>query len=130
MELFKYPRTPHIEGSRLQAGDEDLDAVDLDVIAEARELARTYLRQHKSFVWNATNVTRSRRGRLIDLFIDYGARVRIIYLEVPPAEVLRRNRERERVVPEGVIWNMAAHLELPEITEAHHVDWIVQASNC
>ncbi|MBC7881232.1 MAG: RNA ligase family protein [Anaerolineae bacterium] len=33
MELFKYPRTPHIEGSRLQPGDEDLDAVAFDVIA-------------------------------------------------------------------------------------------------
>lgn len=26
-ELFKYPRTPHIEGSRKQSGDEDLDFV-------------------------------------------------------------------------------------------------------
>jgi len=26
-ELIKYPRTPHIEGSRLQPGDEDLDSV-------------------------------------------------------------------------------------------------------
>lgn len=118
----------------LDALREEMDIAPEDeqgpVIAEARELARIYLRQHKSFVWNATNVTRSRRGRLIDLFVDYGARVRIVYLEVPPNEVLRRNRERERIVPEGVIWNMAAHLELPEITEAHRVEWIVQASNC
>lgn len=27
MTLVKYPRTPHVEGSRLQPGDEDLDAV-------------------------------------------------------------------------------------------------------
>lgn len=27
MDLLKYPRTHHIEGSRLQAGDEDLDAI-------------------------------------------------------------------------------------------------------
>jgi hypothetical protein len=33
MELFKYPRTAHIEGSRLQPGDEDLDSVDFSVIA-------------------------------------------------------------------------------------------------
>lgn len=26
-KLWKYPRTPHLEGSRLQPGDEDLDAV-------------------------------------------------------------------------------------------------------
>ncbi|MBN1430801.1 MAG: RNA ligase family protein [Anaerolineae bacterium] len=27
LDLFKYPRTHHIEGSRLQPGDEDLDAI-------------------------------------------------------------------------------------------------------
>src|SRR5687768_4625168 len=31
-ELFKYPRTHHIEGSRLQPGDEDLDAVPFEEI--------------------------------------------------------------------------------------------------
>jgi hypothetical protein len=33
MELLKYPRTQHIEGSRLQPGDEDLDSVPLAQIA-------------------------------------------------------------------------------------------------
>jgi hypothetical protein len=33
MELKKYPRTPHVEGSRLQPGDEDLAAVPFSVIA-------------------------------------------------------------------------------------------------
>ncbi len=31
--MYKYPRTPHIEGSRLQPGDEDLDSVPFSVIA-------------------------------------------------------------------------------------------------
>lgn len=30
--IAKYPRTPHLEGSRLQPGDHDLDAVPLDVL--------------------------------------------------------------------------------------------------
>jgi len=30
--IAKYPRTPHLEGSRLQPGDEDLAAVPLDVL--------------------------------------------------------------------------------------------------
>lgn len=33
MELIKYPRTPHLEGSRLQPGDEDLDQVPFSAIA-------------------------------------------------------------------------------------------------
>ncbi|MBY0548601.1 MAG: RNA ligase family protein [Candidatus Obscuribacterales bacterium] len=32
MELLKYPRTHHIEGSRLQAGDEDLDSIPFSAI--------------------------------------------------------------------------------------------------
>lgn len=36
-DLYKYPRTPHIEGSGLQKGDEDLDVVPL------REFAGRYL---------------------------------------------------------------------------------------
>lgn len=30
--MYKYPRTPHIEGSRLQPGDEDLDSVPFSAI--------------------------------------------------------------------------------------------------
>jgi hypothetical protein len=29
MTITKYPRTPHLEGSRLQPGDEDLDQIPL-----------------------------------------------------------------------------------------------------
>ncbi|MGH9763171.1 MAG: RNA ligase family protein, partial [Blastocatellia bacterium] len=32
MDLLKYPRTQHIEGSRLQPGDEDLDSVSFEVL--------------------------------------------------------------------------------------------------
>lgn len=32
-QIRKFPRTPHIEGSRLQPGDEDLDAVPFDELA-------------------------------------------------------------------------------------------------
>jgi hypothetical protein len=35
IELIKYPRTPHLEGSRLQAGDEDLQQVPLAALRDA-----------------------------------------------------------------------------------------------
>lgn len=41
------------------------------------------LRLHQPFIWNATNLTRKLRGQLIDLFQNYGAKTKIIYLEVP-----------------------------------------------
>jgi len=30
--IRKYPRTPHLEGSRVQPGDEDLESVPLEVL--------------------------------------------------------------------------------------------------
>ena len=34
IQLKKYPRTPHLEGSRLQPGDEDLTQVPFSVIRD------------------------------------------------------------------------------------------------
>ena len=31
-QLYKYPRAPHIEGSRLQPGDEDLESIPFDAL--------------------------------------------------------------------------------------------------
>jgi predicted kinase len=97
-----------------------------DVVFKARETARVYLRKNQNFIWNATNLTSSLRRQLIDLFHSYGARVKIIYLEVPFSEIIKRNRERSRSVPENVIKRMIAKLEVPDITESHEVEWIVK----
>jgi predicted kinase len=94
------------------------------VIAAARERAREHLRAKKSFVWNATNLSRRIRAGLIDLFADYNARVRIVYLEVPPAEQQRRNAARCDPVPDSAIGRMLNSWEPPKINEAHQVDWI------
>lgn len=109
---------------------EDLDISPRDeqgeVVFKAREAARGYLRKNHSFVWNATNLTSSLRRQLIDLFHSYGAKVRIIYLEVPFYEIIKRNSERSRSVPENVIKRMIAKLEVPDVTEAHEVQWIIK----
>ncbi|NER35056.1 MAG: AAA family ATPase [Oscillatoria sp. SIO1A7] len=95
------------------------------VVDRAKEIAREYLRQNRSFVWNATNISRSLRSSLIDLFAAYRARIRIVYLEAPLPELLRRNRQRTAPIPEAAIRKLAQKLEVPNITEAHQVDWIV-----
>ena len=96
-----------------------------EVICEARDKAKDYLRAKKSFVWNATNITFSLRRQLISLFTEYGAKVKIVYLEQPYKEILRRNRDRSRSVPENVIDRMIKKLEVPGVTEAHEVNWVV-----
>lgn len=91
------------------------------VIQMAKEQARSFLRKKQPFVWNATNITRQNRQQLIDLFVTYGATVRLIYLEVSYQQLLNQNRNREYVVPANVLERMLDKLEVPQPNEAHHV---------
>jgi predicted kinase len=94
------------------------------VIHAAKAQARALLRQQQSFVWNATNVTRLLRSQLIDFFTSYHARVRIVYVEAPFDELLRRNEARPNRVPEAVLYHLMRKLEVPDLTEAHAVEWV------
>ena len=96
------------------------------IIQLAKERARQLMRQHQSFVWNATNITRMMREQLIDLFASYGARIRIVYLDAPLTTLFKRNRARQDYVPEHVIDKLIDKLEPPDLTEAHEVTWIMQ----
>jgi predicted kinase len=94
------------------------------IVAEARDRARVFLRQKKSFVWNATNISRRIRKQCIDLFAAYNARIRIVYLDVPEERLFKQNSERENPVPAQVIRRLLDRWEVPDLTEAHRVDWI------
>lgn len=87
----------------------------------AKEQAKTLLRVKQSFVFNATNITREMRGKWLDMFHNYGARTRLLYLEVPYAQWLAQNRNREYAVPEKVLQQLLDKLEMPDYAEAHSV---------
>lgn len=93
------------------------------VIQAARAQARVHLRAHQSFIWNATSLTETLRQNQTQLYENYGAAVRIIYLETPWLENLRRNQERKYAVPENVISHMLSKLAPPLRAEARHVQW-------
>lgn len=93
------------------------------VVAQAREEAREHLRKGRAFVWNATNLTRQVRARCIHLLREYGARIRIVYVEASEERLLRQNRERPARVPEAVIRRYLERWTVPDRTEAHQVDW-------
>ncbi len=104
------------------------------VAREARERAREYLRKNQSFVWNATNLTRRIREPLTDLFVSYGARVELIYLEADRATLLERQKtraktadrtgEKDRAVPAQVLDKMMHMLDFPEPWEATTVNYL------
>ena len=93
------------------------------VVQAARALARQHLREHQSFIWNATNLRRERRAQLVDLFSGYHASTRIVYIEAPATELFTRNRERERPVPEAALQRMLDHWDVPAPEEAPAVEW-------
>jgi predicted kinase len=95
------------------------------VVMAAHRLACNYLRQQTAFVWNATNVMSSQRQSLVELFANYGARVQIVYLEVPLDRALQQNKDRQRIVPTAVIDRFRRRMEIPNCTEAHRLEWIV-----
>lgn len=95
------------------------------VIQMAKEKAKEWMRLRKSFVFNATNLTRDMRSRWISLFTDYGGRVKIIYLEVPYKQLMKQNHYRPYKVPELVIQRMIRKLEIPSPNEAHEIEYHV-----
>ncbi len=94
------------------------------VVSAAREAARAHLRRRESFVWNATNVSRQVREQSVNLFAAYNARVRVVYVEAPEARLYEQNRAREDSVPTEVIRKLTARWEVPDLTEAHRVEWV------
>ncbi|BAY77231.1 hypothetical protein NIES25_36910 [Nostoc linckia NIES-25] len=96
------------------------------VVNAAKAIAKDYMRDGQSFVWNATNISRQVRGMLVRLFASYQASIRIVYLETAWKELLRRNGDRTAKLPEKVLYRLKTRLEVPNITEAHTVDWVVE----
>lgn len=88
-----------------------------------KEKAKEYLRQKKSFIWNATNLTNLIRQKQIKLFHNYHASVRIVFLETSYENNIERNENRKHIVPQHIIDRMLRNLMIPEDYEAEIVEW-------
>jgi predicted kinase len=93
----------------------------------AQERCRELLRAKTSFAFNATNTMRQTRGRWLDLFADYNARIEIVYVEPPFETLLRQSKTRKKSVPEPVIRKLADKCEPPTWMECH--DLVVSDSS-
>lgn len=95
-----------------------------EVVQAARAQARKLLAAGQDFVWNATHLSRQMRAKTISLLADYGARVEIVYVEVPAGELFSRNNRRADKVPESALLRMIQRWEPPLPWEGHHVMWL------
>jgi putative nucleotidyltransferase with HDIG domain len=90
----------------------------------AKERAKVYLRNKQVFIWNATNLTNLIRNKQLSLFHGYNYSVKIVFLETDLETNLLRNKDREKVVEEKVIYKMLSNINIPEAYEAEEVEWI------
>jgi len=120
-------RLPECPVISLDAIREELDEAPTGnqgrVVREARERARELLRARKDFVWNATNLSREIRGQLVNLFTDYQARVRIVYVEACASRQFGQNNNRIDSVPRAAISRMMERWEVPTPIEGDVVEW-------
>jgi predicted kinase len=101
---------------QLDPGDRDAQGI---IAHAARERAKVHLREGASFVWNATNVTAQMRQTVTALCHNYGARVRIVYIECSYGDLLARNRSRNKPVPGEIIEKLIDKLQIPTPAECH-----------
>lgn len=87
-------------------------------IQNAKEALRQALRDGQDAVWDATMLTRMLRRQIVGIAEDYGARTRILAVELPEKERSARNAARARPVPDEVIAEMLRSWELPTFDEA------------
>ncbi len=94
------------------------------VVQLGKEKAKEFLRSKQDFVFNATNLTKDMRSKWISLFVEYNAKTRIVYLEVPYKVMHKQNKDREHQVPSDVIDRLVNKLEMPSYDEATEVIWV------
>lgn len=91
----------------------------------AIDRAKALLRKKTAFVWNATHLSEQMRSKTLDLLMAYHAQIRLVYLEVPPAELYRRNSQRDTTLRNKDIERMLCRWEVPLPAEAHQTDYEV-----
>lgn len=87
------------------------------MFTQAYQEAEAALRRGGSVYFDATNVTPANRRELLRRLSPYAGKCVALYFRVPLEVCKRRNRQRDRVVPEEVLEQMQKRLTKPTIEE-------------
>jgi predicted kinase len=103
---------------RLLSDDATNQTIHRRVFSVLRDLLkhRLELRRPVTYI-DATNLTPSERRPYIKLAKLHNCTIEAVFFDVPVKECQRRNRARDRVVPDDVIQEMARRLIQPSTTE-------------
>ena len=103
---------------RLLADDPEAQEINRRVFDVLRNLLKHRLELRRPLTYiDATNLTPYERRPYVVLAQDYNCDIEAVFFDVPLEECQRRNRERNRVVPDAVIAEMAPRLVPPSIGE-------------
>lgn len=92
----------------------------------AVDKAKSLLREHVPFVWNATHLSNQMRSKTLDLLYAYAAQVRLVYLEASATLVFGRNQKRDSTLSNRDLERMLHRWEVPLPWEAHRVEYWVE----
>lgn len=98
-------------------GDENIQGDGAKVFKIAYHDIREYGCLSENVVFDATNINANRRKELVKAMRGYFDIIIFKWFDVATAVCLERNRQRERQVPEEVIWRMARTATVPTTEE-------------
>lgn len=103
---------------RLLSDDPGNQSIHRQTFATLRRLLKIRLELQRPITYiDATNLTIAERRPYIKIAHDHGCVAEAILFDVPVTECQRRNRLRERIVPDDVIEKMAQRMVAPMARE-------------
>jgi predicted kinase len=106
---------------RMLSDDPNNQTIHTRVFEVLRNLLRHRLELKRPVTYiDATNLTPAERLPYLELGKLFDCDVEAVYFDVPVAECQRRNRGRDRVVPDDVIAEMANRMVPPRVNEGFH----------
>lgn len=98
-------------------GDENIQGDGKKVFDIAYSQMIDYGEQEQDCVFDATNVTKKARKKIIEKAKNYYDFILCYYLHTPLPIALKRNSKRQRQVPEDVIYSQHQRFEQPSLDE-------------
>ena len=98
--------------------EQEFDTLDEHLVKHVeRKIIEQLLQNRQKVLVDNTSVSESSRKTYVGIAQQMHRTIGAIFLHTPPATCLERNREREDPIPERVISNLAAAIDLPGTEE-------------
>lgn len=105
-------------------GKESDQKLNAQVVQIAKERLKVALAKKQKIIYDATNLRKDLRQKLLSLAENYGAYTEIVFFAKPFTSAKKANRFRARQVDNKVMAYQLDRLQVPELQEAHRLLYI------